>query len=579
MPDILVLTNPVAISLAAKDDPSSADEDPRRWVQVATEGKYDGYAGGTESFTLDEGVFKQVVNNLHSHPNYSKGEDGLGIAPIVPWDFEHASTVLPSEGSLPVSGSPAQGWTYDFEIRTNADGKTKELWALTEFLEPAKSYVQEGKYQWASISLAFDAVDQVSGDNVGALVMSIALTNTPFIEGMQKLAASRRHIVASELRTGKKLERWFYKAESPENAISQMKELFGLKETDDLTAIKTEISKVKDWIASDAIPPLMDVESIIQNLRTILNLSVLDSAEAVLDAAEKSLAELIPEDAAAPNAAMSNHKSATGRDSHGHEGGEAMDLLKILSELLGTRENDEAVVAEARAAVALRNQLQKVVNCSKDSNEEILAGVTEAVEQTVSAREKLAALAKALGVKDPEDAVDKIASLMEESKKLAEVMPELEQLRTDAAKVEEQTIENDVEQAMASRNIDEGMKDMLLLFRRQKPEKFAEKYPKIPAGPQINHNLKLDIATTASGAPKPVEIPTTEVGVNGSVVDLGKYPGSNPTARAMAHVKANAAKYGVDPNNHRAVWNMAVNLKNNRVPGEPTFIDSMQEGR
>jgi hypothetical protein len=220
--------------------------------------------------------------------------------------------------------------------------------------------------------------------------------------------------------------------------------------------------------------------------------------------------------------------------------------------------------------VALRRKVKELIKCSKDTDDAIVESLTETVSEQISARDKLAALAKALGVKDPDDAVEKIASLMDEAKKLAEVMPELDQLRADAAKVEEQTIENDVEQAMASRNIDEDFKEALLLLRREKPEKFAEKYPKIPATPPINQNLKLDIATTSSGGQKPIDPRfLTRVGIDhggGGSIDLGQYPGHNTTERAMSFIKL---ERGGSEMTYDQVFDAAVNLKK-----QPGVIDS-----
>lgn len=167
-------------SVALATDPES---DRPTWVQVARGGTFKGYAGGELEFTLDEQIFSQVIANFRAHPAFAR-RDG-----VIAWDFHHSSEMSPSSGSIPERGAPAQGWVLDLDVRRGSNGP--ELWALTKWLEPARSYIREGRYRWASISLVFDAVDAVSGKSVGAVITSIALTNTPFIEGMSPLTAER----------------------------------------------------------------------------------------------------------------------------------------------------------------------------------------------------------------------------------------------------------------------------------------------------------------------------------------------------------------------------------------------------
>jgi hypothetical protein len=588
MPDFLQGLKPFyasSVRLAADKNLANDEDDGPKWVQVAAEGEYKGYNGGEDPFVFDEKIFKEVINNLHAHPTYKADENGVGTERIVPWDFEHSSTIMPSEGSLPVTGSPARAWTYDFEIRKGEDGKL-QLWALTEFLPPAKDYVKNGEYQWASVSLVFDTVDPVSGKNVGAMVLSIALTNSPFIENMEKLVASRKA----------ELERWFSKSDTPEDALSQIKDLLGLKETDAWPEVQAEIQKLNAWVAEDAIPTGINMHDIGRHLRNILNLPALMPVAEVLSAAEQSLAAILEDESATTPAALQNQQTAAGRGSQGPEGEDDMSLLKTLSNLLGTREADEAVIAEVKAAVELRRKAKEITKCAKDANDDILDAIEEVVDEAdsskkeaVSAREKLTAWAKALGVKDPDAAVNRIAELMDESAKLKELMPEVEELRQKTAEAEEQAIESDVAEAMAANKLADSLKDALVLLRKSDPEKFTQQFPKAPKKsqgqggglPPLPAGIFTEVATSKNGAPLDGAGGSTPVGVpNGdNIIDLSKFEGENPTARAISYVKANSDKYGVDPKNHRAVWNMAVKLKNNMVPGEQHFIDSAAEGR
>ncbi len=180
-----------SVELRVREPAPSRVEGLGEWVQVAKEGDYTGYQGGRQPFSFTRQVFDQLVRNFRLHPSYRLGPDERGEVGIVPWDFNHASERDPTAGDLPVLGAPAVGWTSDLDVRTGADGKA-ELWAYTTFLEPARSYIKAGQYKWASVAVAFEAIDPLTGENIGAVLTSIALTNQPFIEGMQELIAAGR---------------------------------------------------------------------------------------------------------------------------------------------------------------------------------------------------------------------------------------------------------------------------------------------------------------------------------------------------------------------------------------------------
>jgi phage I-like protein len=176
-----------APSIALASASASTDDKPT-WVQVARAGNYRGYARGEQPFEFTGVTFDQIVANLHNSPAFKRGPNGMGTAPVIAWDYHHASeqpAAMTGE-----HGAPATGWVYDAEKRIGADG-VAELWALTRFLEPARTQVRSGQYRWASVSVILDAIDPVTGRSIGAVLTSIALTNSPFIEGMQPLAASR----------------------------------------------------------------------------------------------------------------------------------------------------------------------------------------------------------------------------------------------------------------------------------------------------------------------------------------------------------------------------------------------------
>ena len=143
------------------------------WVNIAKRGHFEGHGAG--AFDLNDAVFNEIIRNY-------KDVD-LGR---VFWDFEHASEADASDGSIPVNGSPAQGHVKDLKIGPLG------LMALTQWLEPARSYIREGKYTSCSPAIRFGAKHPETGKPIGARLTSVALTNSPFLRGLQPLAAKDR---------------------------------------------------------------------------------------------------------------------------------------------------------------------------------------------------------------------------------------------------------------------------------------------------------------------------------------------------------------------------------------------------
>jgi ADP-ribose pyrophosphatase YjhB (NUDIX family) len=165
-----------AVELAS----SAADGDKPVWVQISTRGTFKGHGAG--QFTLDDETFKEIVRNY-------RDVDGGQVA----FDYEHASEQDPTEGTIPVNGAPAQGWIKD--LRIAPDG----LHALVEWLEPAKTQIREKKYKFVSPAIRFGARHPVTGQPIGARLTSVALTNAPFLRGLQPLAAKDRLMTTQDV--------------------------------------------------------------------------------------------------------------------------------------------------------------------------------------------------------------------------------------------------------------------------------------------------------------------------------------------------------------------------------------------
>jgi hypothetical protein len=140
------------------------------WIQIAKQGAFAGHAAGP--FKLDVSTFSEIIHNFKSTTNRA-----------IPIDYEHASEQDPTQGSIPTSGAPAQGWIRDLKIE---DGN---LWGKVEWLPQARDQIRAGAYKFLSPAIRFDSKDRVTGKPIGARLTSAALTNMPFLDGMEPLAA------------------------------------------------------------------------------------------------------------------------------------------------------------------------------------------------------------------------------------------------------------------------------------------------------------------------------------------------------------------------------------------------------
>jgi Mu-like prophage I protein len=146
------------------------------WQQVAVTGDFRGYRDGPFSFTAD--TFNRIVANFRASPQY-------GTAAVVPWDVAHQSV----NAGNPPEAYAAVGWIRELEVRPAPQGAA--LWALTTWTDAMAAAIRAGEFAFASVVVQFDAVDPRSGANVGPMLESVAVTNTPFIPDLQRLAATR----------------------------------------------------------------------------------------------------------------------------------------------------------------------------------------------------------------------------------------------------------------------------------------------------------------------------------------------------------------------------------------------------
>jgi len=137
----------------------------------------DGRALPVKAFRLDAGIASNVIAMMRARKN-----DTL-------IDYEHQS-LFARENGKPVI---AAGWFHEMEFRP--DGPQAGLWAINiGWTETAKRHIKAKEYRYISAVFEFDKVTGAVVD-----VWSIALTNTPALDGLQSLAALSRFNHLSDL--------------------------------------------------------------------------------------------------------------------------------------------------------------------------------------------------------------------------------------------------------------------------------------------------------------------------------------------------------------------------------------------
>lgn len=170
---------PLAIAFA---DGGEAAVGHSTWNQIARIGVFKGHPQGAVEFTPQ--VFAEIIANFRATQN---GE--------VPGDYEHTSERLPP--TVATDGVPAPFWVTDVATR-NGD---KELWAKFSWVDPqAVRYVRAKQYRYVSPAVNFNARSRETGLPIGARLTSVALTNHPFLDGMQPIAASANGATGDALR-------------------------------------------------------------------------------------------------------------------------------------------------------------------------------------------------------------------------------------------------------------------------------------------------------------------------------------------------------------------------------------------
>lgn len=151
------------------------------WAHICSCGTWDGHPSGRTEFTRE--VFDSLIAN------------SLDRETPIDFDYEH-DTCNPY-----VTGPrPSAGFVKQLERRGD------ELWALVAWTQEAADYIRSGAYRSCSVVIDFEARDRVSNEEIGPELISVALTNNPFVDGLQTLQLKRFSAMTPEEEDKKKAE-------------------------------------------------------------------------------------------------------------------------------------------------------------------------------------------------------------------------------------------------------------------------------------------------------------------------------------------------------------------------------------
>lgn len=339
------------------------------WIQIATEGVYKGHPSSHEGAVFSRDFFDKIVANFRRDPSYKAGPDGVGTEHVLPTDYEHASELDPTTGSIPMSGAPSPSWVMDLQVRNGESGKA-ELWALTDVTSATLRDQLNGKeYRWTSIAVWPDAIDAHSGERVGPTMTSFAYTNHPFIQGMHPIAASA----------------WVSRAESPEEVVIGLRDIFQLSSEATPEQVSAELDEFCERMLQGTLPDGVKACDVIDRLRGLLGIRLLASNDEVLEAARQMLA------------GTGYTEGVNGAKPNQEQEQSNMSLSTKLAGILKCRDTDDSILCAAeettKAAAGASDALKQLQDMfgSKD-----LQGLIKAASEQIAQAKKVEGLVAAL---------------------------------------------------------------------------------------------------------------------------------------------------------------------------------------
>jgi len=147
------------------------EDDGTVWQQIAYAGEWQGHGAG--SFKLTLGIFKKAL------ANFKRREDDL---PVI-----HGH---PGVGSAEAAYRGVAGWISELQIDKD-DKDRPALFARTKWTKRTAQMIGDDEIRYCSIVIAFNSVDEVTGEEIGPELLELGVVPAAFLDGMTRLAASR----------------------------------------------------------------------------------------------------------------------------------------------------------------------------------------------------------------------------------------------------------------------------------------------------------------------------------------------------------------------------------------------------
>lgn len=522
----------VRLAVEQAEDGSPKQIPETKWIHLASEGEYLGHHQGP--FALTREVFEAFVANFRASPQYEAGNDGVGIKNVVPFDYEHASELSPTQGTIPQEGAPAPAWLREIEVRDGPEGEA-QLWGLTKFGKKVRSQIATEEYQWVSIAFG-EGVDWKTGEDVGPVITSVAFTNHPFMRDLTPLAASRRALG---------FDAW--QARDLEDAFGQLRRCLGLPVTSTVDDVETELGTILNWAAAESAPAGVDVDGLLGAIKTIFGLPVTADLATISDAVGKAVAALVSMDP--------QGSEATGLRGTDRREPPTMNLTQRLTKIL--------------AGAKLRKV--RVLQSEDD--------VVAAVEETVAGSGDLEALLEAMGVADVGAAMKALPELRAAQTKIGELQKQLDDLLSVQTEIDQAQAASDVDAAIAAKAWpakDDGLRKALSTYRDKLVKdhgrkKGRELFLTEHSVPEADRAYLLSTLVAAPGgrqvhAPdqrdvQPLRIVPrdAEEGGGSNKIDLRGLPGRNTTERLMSFLRSSRPE--LEKADHGVVFNAARALR------------------
>lgn len=209
-----------AVLAAAPADP---EKGARTWLQIMAAGDFTDPRYG--DFSITTALMDEIVANFEALPN------------AVPLDYDHS---LANGG-----GTRAAGWVYGLERRGT------ELWAEVALTAAAVQAVRDGEFRFLSPEFTTEYIDK-HGTSIGAALLAVALTNRPFLTGMQEITLTTTGGVTETVYLSVSTP----SQEPPEEADMTMQEVcraLGISEDSDGSVVLSTIRDMRAVAPGDSI--------------------------------------------------------------------------------------------------------------------------------------------------------------------------------------------------------------------------------------------------------------------------------------------------------------------------------------